>query len=164
MDDRKKQQLFEKYDFSKAGILRRAGVDPQNPVKDLYHDIAGMVQSLVFECDRLGDSGSRDIGECEAIQDRIYKGYGWLLTQYLSIDWGALSSDDPDLKVFFDMKKALEDLGRVLYDFLEKARKELAQGTNSGNHQPFRDIIERIGTLMQAYQETREKIDIRVAS
>ena len=164
MDDQKKQQLFRKYDFSKTGILRRAGVDPQNPVRDLYHDIAGMVQSLVFECDRFGDSGSRDIGEYEVIQDRIYKGYGWLSTQYLSIDWGALSPDDPDLKVFFDMKKALEDLGRVLYEFLEKARKALAQGTLPDNHQPFRDIIERIGTLMQAYQEIRENIDNRVAS
>ena len=164
MDDRKKQQLFIKYDFSKSGILRQAGVDPRSPVRDLYHDIAGMVQSLVLECDRFNDSGRRDIGEYEAIQDRICKGYGWLLTQYQSIDWGSLSSDDPDLTVFFYMKKALEDLGRVLHDFLEKARKALAQGANPGDHQPFRDIIHRFGALVQNYRETREKIDKRIAS
>ena len=123
-----------------------------------------MVQSLVFECERFNDSGSRDIGECEAIQERIYRNYGWLLTQYHAIDWESLSPDDPDLKVFFNMKKALEDLGRVLYDFLEKARKALAQGTAPGSHQPFRDIIQRIGCLMQTYGETMEKIDKRVGS
>ncbi|EFK10077.1 conserved hypothetical protein [delta proteobacterium NaphS2] len=47
---------------------------------------------------------------------------------------------------------------------MEKARKALAQGTTPGDHQPFRDIIHRIGTLMQTYRETKEKIDKRIAS
>lgn len=164
MDDRTKMDIFERYDFSKTGILKRAGVDPQSPVRDLYHDIAGMVQALVFECDRLNDPENRDIDEWATIQDRIYKGYGWLQTQYLSIEWGALSFDDPELKVFFHMRKALEDLGRILYDFLGKSRKELAQGARSDNHQPLREIIERIGMLMHVYGETSERIQRRIKS
>ncbi len=164
MDAQRKKELFERYDFSKTAILKRAGVDPQSPVTDLYHDIAGMVQSLVFECDRFGDPEIRDIEMCATIQDRIYRNYGWLQSQYQTIQWEELSAHDSDLNVFFQMRAALKDLGRILCDLLEESRKALAQGKSAGDHPPFRDIIEKIGTLMQAYRETREKIERSLAS
>ena len=161
MDVRRKMGLFERYDFSKTAILKRAGVDPQCPTRDLYHDIAGVVQALVFDCARLGDLEGQDIEACATLQDRIYRSYGWLQSQYFSIEWEELSPDDPDLRIFFQMKTALEDLGRVLHDLLESARKNLSRGERVGNHQSFRDVIDRIGTLMQAYHETKARIDER---
>ncbi len=159
MDDQKKRELFEKYDFSKTGILRRAGVDPQSPLRVLYHDIAGILQSLVFECERLDALEKRDVEEYETIQDRIYKGFGWLQTQYLSIDWEGLPSDDSDLQVFFNMKLALEDLGRALHDLLDIARRDLERNARSGNLAQFRDIIKKTGKIMRAYQETWDKLE-----
>jgi len=159
VDYHKKRELFEKYDFSKTGILKRAGVGPQSPVKDLYHDIAGMVQSLVFECERLESRGTWDVREYDAIQNRIYRDFGWLQTQYLSIDWNELSADDPDFQVFFQMKEALNHLGRILYFFLHESRKALDESNDSRDDAPFREIIERIGNLMRTFQETRERIE-----
>jgi hypothetical protein len=161
VDDRKKRELFEKYDFSKTGILKRAGVDPQSPVRDLYHDIAGMVQSLVFECERLESAETRDIPEHAAIQNRIYKNFGWLQTQYLSIEWDELSAHDSDFRVFYRMKEALNHLGRVLYLFLHERRKALDDGADARHDASLREIIERIGHLMRAFQETRERIEKR---
>ncbi|MCF8129093.1 MAG: hypothetical protein K9N10_11310 [Deltaproteobacteria bacterium] len=159
MDDHKKRELFEKYDFSKTGILKRAGVGPQSPVKDLYHDIAGMVQSLIFECERLESPEIREVREYDTIQNRIYRDFGWLQTQYLSIDWDELSADDPDFQVFFRMKEALNRLGRTLYFFLHETRKALDHGKDSLDDAPLRDLIERIGQLMRVFQETRERIE-----
>lgn len=48
MAPEEKLAIFEKYDFSKTGILRNTGIGNDDPKIQLYHDIAGMVQALMI--------------------------------------------------------------------------------------------------------------------
>jgi hypothetical protein len=56
-----KLALFEKYDFSKTELLRKASIDYDDPKIQLYHDIAGMVQVLSMNLAEIADGIVQDI-------------------------------------------------------------------------------------------------------
>jgi len=158
----KKLALFEKYDFSKTRLLKKAAIDRDDPKIELYHDIAGIVQALVIELNAVADGTVQDVKVYGELQDKIYKCYGWLQLKYQGITWREMDGDDPELSVFFKMKKLIDDLGHSVNSFLDKSRISMGNRTGSQEYKNIEKQIKEIGKLMQKYRKTKEKLKEQV--
>lgn len=158
MTPEEKYELFEKYDFSKTGLLKRSNIDQENPKSELYHDIAGIIQALVIKLAGVSQEIVQDIESYNIIQDDIYKYYGWLVLKYQGISWNELDDNDPDLSVFFKMKRSIDGLGRSINSFLDNSRTKLGGSADSKEYKHIEEQIQKIGKLMQQYRKTKEKL------
>ena len=163
MTPEEKLALFEKYDFSKTGLLKRTALKDNDPKKKLYHDIGGIVQALAIEFAAVADETVQDINEYNKLQDEIYKSYGWLNLKYQGITWNELDADDPDFSVFFRMKQSINDLGYSINSFLDQSRNSLGGKTDSKEYKNIQKQIQEIGKLMQQFRETKEKLREQVS-
>jgi hypothetical protein len=157
-----KYELFEKYDFSKTGLLKRSAIDQENPKSELYHDIAGIIQALVIKLAEISQETVQDIEAYDILQDEIYKCYGWLVLKYQGISWNELDAQDPDLSVFFKMKRSIDGLGHSINSFLDNSRTKLGGSADSKEYKYIEKQIQRIGRLMQQYRQTKEKLRTQV--
>jgi len=162
MTPEEKLALFEKYDFSKTGLLRRAAIEHDDPKSELYHDIAGIVQALAIVLGAVVDKTFQDVKDYNKLQDEIYKCYGWLHLKYQGIAWNTLAVGDPDLSVFFDMRQSINDLGKSINSILDKSRIKLKNRTNSETYKNIEKHIQELGRLMQQYKKTKEKLSEQV--
>jgi hypothetical protein len=159
MDIKKKREIFEKYDFSKTAILKKAGIgDSKDPRIHLYHDIAGMVQALYLNLGELAKGMSEDIDDFNSLQNKIYRCYGWLQTKYLGIDWEALDPDDSDCRIFFKTKDIFNDLGKRIGYFLDKSRIFLSGKEDMDEYKHIEKDIDQIRHLMQEYRKVKKKL------
>jgi hypothetical protein len=157
-----KLALFEKYDFSKTELLRKASIDYDDPKIELYHDIAGMVQALGMKLASVADGTVQDIKEYNILQDEIYKCYGWLQLKYQGIDWNELDVGDSDLGVFFKMKQTIDDLGYSISSFMDQSRIGLGARFDSKKYENIEKLIQEIGGLMQEYRKIKDKLRKKV--
>jgi hypothetical protein len=162
MDPKKKLAIFEKYDFSKTAHLKRAGINREDSRSDLYHDIAGMLQSLLINVSAIANGEVNDVDRYSKLQVLVYKSYGWLQSEYQGIDWDELDADDPDFSVFFKMKRLIDDLGQTISAFLENSRRKLGRKVDADNadksYEKMQEQIEAMGDLMQGYLSVKENL------
>lgn len=158
MEAEMKVAVFEKYDFSRSGLIRRAGMEVKDSRTDLYHDIAGIVQTMLTGLSALAEGEGKDINRHQKLQDSMYKGYGWLQCRYRGIDWHELDSGDPDFQVFFKMKTSIDDLGRSLDHFLEKARREAGRKMDSAGFRDTEKQLQDMGDVLREFMETKERL------
>ena len=158
MTPEKKRELFEKYDFSKTGLLRKAGIAHDDPKIELYHDIAGMVQALVISLSAIAHGQAQDVKEYTIHQNMVYKAYGWLHLKYQGIAWNELEADDPDLSLFFKMKQSIDDLGHRISIFLNKSQIRLKGNRNSEEYKNIEKQIQEIKNRMQQYGRIMDKL------
>jgi hypothetical protein len=154
--------FFEKFDFSKTGLLKRSAIEAGDPKIILYHDIAGMVQVLLMKLDEVADGAAKDIKEYNLLQDDIYKCYGWLQIKYQSIEWSKIDNDDPDFSIFFKMKKSIDDLGYSINSFLETSRLHVENKSDLEGYTSIKNQIKKMGELMQQYRRTKENLKKQV--
>jgi hypothetical protein len=158
MTPEEKRSLFEKYDFSKTGLLRKAGMENDDPRIELYHDIAGMFQALVMALSAIAHGSVRGVKEYNILQDHIYKSYGWLYLKYQGIAWNEMDAGDPDLDVFFKMKQSIDDLGPSISTFLDKSRIRLGGDTDSDEYQNIEKQVREIKKRMQQYGRAMDQL------
>jgi hypothetical protein len=158
-----KLTFFEKFDFSKTGLLKRSTIDIDDPKIELYHDIAGMVQVLLMKLSEVADGAAKEVKAFKLLQDTIYKCYGWLQMKYQSIEWSDIDSDDPEFSIFFKMKKSIDDLGHSIDSFLETSRRHLGNGSKLEEYTDIEKQIKKMGELMQLYRRTKESLKKQVA-
>ena len=163
MTPEEKLTLFEKYDFSKTGLLKRTALEDNDPQKKLYHDIGGIVQALAIVFAAVADGTAQDINEYNKLQDEIYKCYGWLNLKYQGIAWNELDAEDPDFSVFFRMKQSINDLGYSINSFLDQSRNRLGGRTDSREYENLQKQIQKIGKLMQQFRKAKEKLREQVS-
>jgi hypothetical protein len=157
-----KLALFEKYDFSKTELLRKASIDYDDPKIQLYHDIAGMVQVLSMNLAEIADGIFQDIKGYNILQDGVYKCYGWLQIEYQGIDWNELNANDSDLRVFFKMKQSIDDLGYCIRSFMDQSRISLGERTDFEKYKNIEKLIQEIGELMQEYGKMKDELRNKV--
>ena len=163
MTPEEKFELFEKYDFSKTGLLKRSTIDQENPKSELYHDIAGIIQALVIKLAEVSQESIQDIEAYDILQGEIYKCYGWLVLKYQGISWNELDAYDPDLSVFFKMKQSIDGLGHSINSFLDDSRPKLGGSADSKEYKNIAEQIQKIGKLMQQYRKTKERLRTQVS-
>jgi hypothetical protein len=162
MTPEKKLAVFEKYDFSKTGLLRGAAIEYDDPKIRLYHDIAGMVQVLWNNLSTVAEGTVQDVKEYNMLQDEIYMCYGWLQLKYQGIAWDELDANDSDFSVFFRMKQSIDDLGYFISSFMDQSRIRLKSRMDSEKYKNIEKQIEEIGQLMQEYRKTKDKLKKKV--
>ena len=159
MENSEKRDIFERYDFSKTAQLKKAGIKGGDPKKELYHDIAGIIQSLFISLSAITTGEVKDIKEYQNLQDSIYMDYGWLQIKYLGIEWQELDSGDRDFSIFFKTKRLIDDLGRSIDPFLETWRRYPDRTMDSDeSYKKIQEHIKEIGELMQEYLAAKERL------
>lgn len=163
MSPEEKIELFEKYDFSRTGLLKRSTINQENPKSELYQDIAGIIQALVIKLAEVSQESVQDIEAYDILQDEIYKCYGWLVLKYQGISWNELDIHDPDLSVFFKMKRSIDYLGHSINSFLDDSRTKLGGSADSKEYKSIETHIQEIGKLMQQYRKTKERLKTQLS-
>ncbi len=158
MDPKDKLAIFEKYDFSKTGLLEKAALDRNHPNIELYHDIAGMVQALSLKLAEVAGGVAETVGAYDALQNEVYTCYGWLQLRYHGVAWDELDPADPDFDALFKMKEAIDALGRNVNAFLDEVRPTMGGGADSEPYFAAQDQIQKIGILMQKYLLIKKQI------
>ena len=158
MDAKKKLALFEKYNFSKSAMLRRAGVDEESSKTARYHGFGAMVQAIIIQLGIIKDGECDDVDEFDKVKNEILEHYGWLQARYDDIDWDELDPEDPDLSLFFDMKEKIDRLGALIDTFLEESRKHLCKGVEPPVYTEIQELVEEIRDLTQAFRKAMERL------
>ncbi len=154
----KKISLLEKYDFSKTGLLKKAGIEAEDPRAELYHDIAAIVQAMLIDLLALARGKATDSNNHKKLQEDIYRGYGWLQCKYRGIDWEELDPNDKDLQVFFKMKQLIDHLGAKLDAFLEQARKASGHTIENGKFKAAKKQIQDIGDMFHEFAAVKKRL------
>jgi hypothetical protein len=159
MNIEKKLEIFEKYDFSKSVLLKRAGLHYESHKSNLYHGIANKIQILVTDIGIITSGELEDMQTYKKVEDRVFKNYGWLQAKYQTIDWDELDQNDFDCAVFFKMKKVIDDLGRDIDRLLSKTRLEFKVNLlESREYKELKKKIEESSELMQQFKEIKERL------
>ena len=74
MTPERKLALFEKYDFSGTGLLKRSTINGDDSKSALYQDIGGIIQALVIKLAEISHGTIQEVKEYNILQDDIYKG------------------------------------------------------------------------------------------
>ncbi len=159
MDIAKKLKIFEKYDFSKSALLKRAGLGYESNKSNLYHGIANKIQILITNIAIIASGELEDIQRYKKVENRVFKNYGWLQSKYQTIDWDELDQEDLDCAVLFKMKELIDDLGREIDRFLSKTRLEFKLNLlKSDEYRELKQKIEESSELMQQFKEIQERL------
>jgi hypothetical protein len=159
MNIEKKLEIFEKYDFSKSALLKRAGLNYESHKSNLYHGIANKIQILVINIGIIASVELEDIEKYKKVEDKVFKNYGCLQTKYQTIDWDELDQNDSDCVVLFKMKKMIDQLGRDIDRFLRKTRLEFKVNLlESREYKELKKKIEGSSELMQQFKEIKERL------
>lgn len=131
---------MRRYDFSKI---------PENGRENL-HGFGNVIRGLrnaaynVFHL-------SLDAERTERNQDVILAAYGYMVSQYATIDFEELDHQDEDFHTLFETRRLLPELGQAISMFLKEPTKahyhtveQVCTSIFDADHPPYRDRIKQI--------------------
>ncbi|KPA12102.1 hypothetical protein MHK_007696 [Candidatus Magnetomorum sp. HK-1] len=163
LEPQKKLKIFEKYDFSKAKLIEKAGIDEESPKTKLFHGITNVVQTIFMKIGIISDNVAENTKMQKNFENSVYQYYGWLQAKYQEINWDELEPHDLDLAIFYKMKGLIDDLGRAINQFLVKSRVEPEVSTDWIEYQTIEKKIMDIGKMTQQFRVVKERLKKQVA-
>ncbi|MBI2140696.1 hypothetical protein HYU14_07275 [Candidatus Woesearchaeota archaeon] len=160
MDLERKLAIFETYDFSRSGELKRAGKSLEKFPYGGFHGIASILHAISDSGYCLVQGGDLGQSDFNLWEEHMLMAYGWFQLRYNQIDWDELNacSDDPDLIPFFQTRDLLSKLTKHIYSFLEKSRREFPGYTPGQEYTSLTNTLSEFRIVLLKYKEIYHKL------